>query len=619
MDRTYSNIYCYKQYCNNWLIGFFNNSPTPEPTDGPGRPVAIIDNIILTTDSDNTIPSVVLTTNAVSPVSGVFTVTATFSEPVNDFTTGSGDISVVNGTVSNLSAPTNNIDGTQTYTFDITPTVDGQITQITVNAGAATDNGNNPNTVSNTLSVLYDFTSPIISSVHIQSNNSQQTYATTGNVITLSYTLDDGTTPPEKQTVVIAGVTVVPVCIPSVTVVNGGDCTATLTVPPGLPVTEGNVVFSVSVDAGPGQLITFTTDGSFVIVDRIPPAVTITSPTPGTPVTGPFNLTGTCESGLDVIITAGGPPSNYKPNTSNEISVPCVDGTYSVALSPTGAVGTNVLIGSIEQVDLAGNHSNHLDATYPIQERSSTHVISITGPVGIAALGSNTVTGVCETGLPVTITGTGFDSAGTTPCVNGTYSFPIVITGNTTINACQQYTQGGDREAVIVDNCVTTSTTLPSVVVSSGGGAGVTSGGCIYGVNGCGTGMSPFVNSPNTTITTTNTIKTLTCPAFSQYLKQGMRDGTNGISEVVKVQSFLNKYLGRSISEDGVFGTQTKEAVKDFQLMNFSKILSPWRLSGPTGWWYQTTRGYANYLEGCTEGVVRLDNSVKIKDGVVVE
>lgn len=598
-------------------IGFYNNSPTPDPANGPGRPVALIDNVILTENTDTTIPSVVLTTSAVAPVSGVFQVTATFSEPVTDFTLISGDIAVVNGTVSNLSVPVNNMDGTQTYTFDVTPTVDGQITQITVNAGAAIDSGSNPNTVSNTIQMMYDFTSPIISSVHIQSNNGQPTYATTGNVITLTYTLDDGLIPIQKQVIQIAGVTVTPVCSASVTVINGSDCTATLTVPAGSPVTEGLVLFSIEVVAAPGQLMTMTTDGSFVIIDRIPPTVTITSPNDGSSVTGVFNLTGTCESGLDVVITAGGPPSNYKPDSTPQLTTPCTNGTYSISLLPTGAEGTYVTIASIEQVDTAGNHSAPLDASYLIGNASPAHIITIIGPVGVVATGPTVITGACDPTRQVIITGTGFETPGTTPCNGGTYSYPITITGNTSIQACQRYSDVSGGEPVFTYNCANSATTLPSVVVSGGGGGGTTtiiSGGCIYGINGCG---STAVNVPIFP-TQSQTVTSITCPAFTQYLKQGMRDGTDGVYEVSKVQGFLSKYLGRSIAQDGVFGSQTKNAVKDFQTIHFGSILAPWMLSSPTGWWYQSTRSYANYLEGCTEGVVRLDNTVKVQDGMIV-
>lgn len=599
-------------------IGFFNNSPTPDTSNGPGRPVAAIDNIILTQNTDATAPTVVLSTNAVAPVAGMFSVTATFSEPVTDFTLAPGDITLVNATVSNLSTPTNNVDGTQTYTFDVTPTVDGQVTQITVSAGAAIDAGSNPNTVSNTLQLMYDFTSPIISSVHIQSNNGTPTYATTGNVITLSYTLDDGATPVQKQTITIDGVAVIPVCVPSVVVVNGADCTATLTVPAGSPVLEGIVTFNISVNTGPGQEMSMTTDGSFVIVDRIAPIVTITSPNDGSTVMGVFNLTGTCESGLDVVITAGGPPSNYKPDTTPQITTPCINGTYSVALLPTGAEGTYVTIASIEQVDAAGNHSAPLDASYLIGAATPAHVITITGPVGVVPAGPTIITGACDPTRQVIITGTGFDVPGTTPCTAGTYSYPITITGNTAIQACQRYNISNNGEPAYTYNCANSSTTLPSVVTTGSGGDGgttiIVSGGCIYGINGCnGTGTNyPIVPTQSQTVTT------IMCPAFTQYLKQGMRDGTNGIYEVSKVQGFLNKYLGRSLAQDGVFGSQTKEAVKDFQAIHFGSILAPWMLSSPTGWWYQSTRSYANYLEGCTEGIVRLDNAVKVQDGTIV-
>lgn len=598
-------------------VGFYNNSPTPAPSNGPGRPIAVIDNVILTENTDDTAPSVVLTTSAISPVSGAFPVTATFSEPVTDFTLMPGDIALVNATIGNLTGPVNNMDGTQAYTFDITPTVDGQVTQVTVNAGAAVDSSSNLNTVSNTLQIMYDFTSPIISSVHIQSNNGQPTYATTGDIITLTYILDDGDIPIQKQTIIIAGVPVIPICVPSIVVSGGQDCTATLTVPSGSPVSEGLVLFSISIDAGAGQLMTMTTDGSFVIVDRLPPVVTITSPNDGSTVTGVFNLTGTCESGLDVVITAGGPPSNYKPDSTPQLTTQCTNGMYSISLLPTGAEGTYVTIASIEQVDVAGNHSAPLEASYLIGAVSPAHVITIAGPIGVVATGPSVITGICDPTRQVIITGTGFEITGTTPCTGGTYSYPITITGNTAIQACQRYTVSNNGEPTYTYNCANSSTTVPSVVIAGGGGGGTTiisSGGCIYGINGCnGTGTTYPVSPMQS-----QTVTTITCPAFTQYLKQGMRDGTNGVYEVSKVQGFLNKYLGRSLAQDGVFGSQTKDAVEDFQSIHFGKILAPWMLSGPTGWWYQSTRSYANYLEGCTEGVVRLDNTVKVQDGIIV-
>ncbi len=60
-------------------------------------------------------------------------------------------------------------------------------------------------------------------------------------------------------------------------------------------------------------------------------------------------------------------------------------------------------------------------------------------------------------------------------------------------------------------------------------------------------------------------------------------------------------------------------AVSQFQKKFFSQILTPWGMQSPSGWWYQSTRGYANYLENCTEEIIQLDNTIKLQDGTIVQ
>ena len=65
------------------------------------------------------------------------------------------DITVTNGTPSNLQ-------GTGTsYTFDVTPTADGDVT-VSILAGAATDSGSNPNTQSTPVTRVSDRTAPTV-------------------------------------------------------------------------------------------------------------------------------------------------------------------------------------------------------------------------------------------------------------------------------------------------------------------------------------------------------------------------------------------------------------------------------------------------------------------------
>ncbi|MDA7485503.1 BspA family leucine-rich repeat surface protein [Planktomarina temperata] len=98
-------------------------------------------------------PTVTLTSTA-SVFSGLFTVTATFSEAVTGFEVG--DITVGNGSASNFddtAAPV--------YTFDVTPTADGAVT-VDVAGSVAIDAAGNNNTAATQLSVTADATPPTV-------------------------------------------------------------------------------------------------------------------------------------------------------------------------------------------------------------------------------------------------------------------------------------------------------------------------------------------------------------------------------------------------------------------------------------------------------------------------
>ena len=99
-------------------------------------------------------PTVVLTSNANDPHSGVFTVTATFSEAVTGFAVG--DVSVGNGTASNFQTISATV-----YTFDVTPTANGAVT-VDIAADVAEDTATNGNTAATQLSVASDNTDPVV-------------------------------------------------------------------------------------------------------------------------------------------------------------------------------------------------------------------------------------------------------------------------------------------------------------------------------------------------------------------------------------------------------------------------------------------------------------------------
>ncbi len=97
--------------------------------------------------------------------------------------------------------------------------------------------------------------------------------------------------------------------------------------------------------------------------------------------------------------------------------------------------------------------------------------------------------------------------------------------------------------------------------------------------------------------------KKLTCPYFDLYVKEG-----DVAEEVLKIKSFLNLTQGESLNESSnLFEASLAGAIKKFQLKYASKILTPWGIKAPTGWWYQSTRKTANDILGCFAPVM-LDN-----------
>jgi hypothetical protein len=120
------------------------------------------------------IPTVTLSTAAPALVNAPFTVTVTFSEAVTGFT--NTDLTITNATAG---APqtTNNI----TYTVLVTPATEGTVS-IQVPANAAVNIGNNLNTASNTITLTYDATAPVVTSVDVPANG----YYRTGNNLTFT-------------------------------------------------------------------------------------------------------------------------------------------------------------------------------------------------------------------------------------------------------------------------------------------------------------------------------------------------------------------------------------------------------------------------------------------------
>lgn len=92
--------------------------------------------------------------------------------------------------------------------------------------------------------------------------------------------------------------------------------------------------------------------------------------------------------------------------------------------------------------------------------------------------------------------------------------------------------------------------------------------------------------------------ETLMCaPYLTTFMKIGK---VNDVTEVKKLQTFLNEFNNANLPVTGFFGTLTDKAVKDLQAKYSNEILKPWDNAGvttnlqPTGYAYKMTQWFIN-------------------------
>ncbi len=107
------------------------------------------------------------------------------------------------------------------------------------------------------------------------------------------------------------------------------------------------------------------------------------------------------------------------------------------------------------------------------------------------------------------------------------------------------------------------------------------------------------INSFSCTSMLSNTAK---CPYFTYYHKLGDVGG-----DVKKIQNFLNATMNTHLDETGLFDKNTLKAIKTFQGVFSSSILSSWGLTTPPGKWGMSTKRKANEIIGCKEPPLYVD------------
>ena len=330
---------------------------------------------------DTTPPSVLISSiSATNTNASPIPVSVTFSESVTGFTTSS--VTVVNGTISAFTGS-----GT-TYSFSVTPSAQGALS-VSVAANQASDQALNGNLVSNTLSRTYDSVAPSL---------------TIATPAASSFT--------NQTSVVLSGG-----CETGLTVsVSGTGISTTGTTPctssaysTSVALTSGDGVKNISVSQTDSAANT-STAALAITLDQTAPAIAFTSTaiqnqnSNGNSVT----FTGSCESGLSIAI-AGGTDSTTTTCSSGSFS-------YPVVAQSTDATRTY----TFKQTDLA-NNSTLITGNW-IRD-SVAPALTLTSPAAnFAAQTSITLTGACESGINVAISGTGILSSIAVACSASSYS-----------------------------------------------------------------------------------------------------------------------------------------------------------------------------------------------------
>jgi Ca2+-binding RTX toxin-like protein/RNA 3'-terminal phosphate cyclase len=359
----------------------------------------------LTRIADLVVPTVVLTSSAPADVNGVFSVTATFSETVNNFVID--DITVSNGTASNL------VVSGSVYTFDVTPTSNGTVT-VGIAADVAQDDANNNNTAAIDLTRNADVTLPSVVLTSAAPDNVNVPFS-----VTATFSED-------VFNFVAGDVTIGNGIVTNFTAVSNSVYTFDI-----LPITDGLV--TVNVGAGAAQDIANNNNNAAVsltrTVDTAQPAVVLSS-TALTNVNGSFMVTATFDeavTGLDVsdIMVANGTIANFDGSgtTYTFEVIPDADGMVTVDIADTVAQD------AAGNTNTAANQLNRTaDLTLPTVSLTSVAAPEVNQPFVVTATFSEDVSNFVITDITVTNgTVSSFTGSGST------YDFVITPTGNGTV------------------------------------------------------------------------------------------------------------------------------------------------------------------------------------------
>ncbi len=332
-------------------------------------------------------------------------------------------------------------------------------------------------------------------------------------------------TAPAVDTVTRSGLTVSGTCVTGLSVSLSGGITAPATVNCAGGTFSTNV--TLSGPDGRKNIVAAQTDAAGntgndnrnFILDTTAPLVRFSTPAAGTAAGNTLAISGTCETGLQVQLSGAG------LGTPGPVS--CAGGTFNATITFSAGDGVKNIIAT--QTDAAGNSGQDnrnftKDTTAPVI-RIATPAINAITTSGL------TLTGTCESGLTVTIAGTGLNGGpSTTACTNGAFSSAITLAspdGSKNITVAQTDAVGNsgtDNRNFILD------ATAPRVTIASpANGTNVVGSIALQGA--CEAGLALNITGDITAPSIT------TCPAGGAYNVAITVNGGNGAKRVTATQT----------------------------------------------------------------------------------
>ncbi len=323
---------------------------------------------------------------------------------------------------------------------------------------------------------------------------------------------------PAANTEAQTGVTIAGSCETGITINFSGDLTAPTTT----TCTAGTFSQAITFTAGEGtkNIVISQTDAAGnsgsanrdFIKDTIAPTLAFSSPAANTEAQTGVTIAGSCETGITI-------------NLSGDLTIPatttCTASTFSQAITFTAGEGTKNIV--ISQTDAAGNSGS---ANRDFIRDNTAPVLSFSSPAANSHHQAGaTISGACENGITVNLSGSGLASPATTSCIGSTFSESIVFTlseGTKTITISQTDPAGNNttQSRAFIKDITPPAPTINNPAINTQAQSSVTMDGtCETGLNisFSGTGLlSPF---------------SITCPAgtYSQQVFFSAGEGTKNI------------------------------------------------------------------------------------------